>query len=303
MARRSEYRGTDKSKAPRGRKVVVTQENTLLAFLFEILKEQSKSSVKALLAHGQISINGKVTAQFDAPLVSGDEVLISYERGKVEFNNPLLNIVWEDEDLIIVNKKEGLLSVASDRVRERTAFHLLSDYVKKTDPRNKIFVLHRLDRDTSGLMMFAKNQRVQKILQSDWNSMITARTYVAVVEGRPEKDCDLIISNLTENANMQVYVTNDGDGKEAITRYHVVNSNSRYSLLELDLETGRKNQIRAQMQSIGHSIAGDYKYGAETDPTGRLMLHARRLFFIHPATGEEMRFETRIPDKFTSLAK
>lgn len=303
MARRSEYRSTDRSRAPRGRKVVVTEENTILPFLFALLKEQSKSSVKALLAHRQISVNGKVTSQFDTPLVPGDEVLISHERGKVEFNNPLLNIVWEDDDLIVVNKKEGLLSVASDRVRERTAFHLLSDYVKKSDPRNKIFVLHRLDRDTSGLMMFAKNQRVQKILQSDWNSMITARTYVAVVEGRPEKDSDLIISTLTENANMQVYVTHDGNGKEAITRYHVVNSNGRYSLLELDLETGRKNQIRAQMQSIGHSIAGDYKYGAETDPTGRLMLHARRLFFIHPSTGEEMRFETRIPDKFTSLAK
>ena len=172
-----------------------------------------------------------------------------------------------------------------------------------TDPRNKIFVLHRLDRDTSGLMMFAKNLQVQKALQSNWNSAITARTYVAVVEGRPEKDSDLIVSNLTENAKMQVYVTAEGDGKEAITRYRLLHSNGAYSLLELDLETGRKNQIRAQMQSIGHSIAGDYKYGAETDPTGRLMLHARRLNFIHPVTGEEMHFETRIPDKFTFLAK
>ena len=303
MARRSEYRGTDRSRAPRGRKVTVKEENTLLPFLFGLLNEQSKSSVKALLAHGQISVNGTVTSQFDMPLAPGDEVLISYERGKVEFNNPLLTIVWEDDDLIVVNKKEGLLSVSSTRVKERTALHLLSEYVKKTDPRNKIFVLHRLDRDTSGLMMFAKNLQVQKALQSNWNSAITARTYVAVVEGRPEKDSDLIVSNLTENAKMQVYVTAEGDGKEAITRYRLLHSNGAYSLLELDLETGRKNQIRAQMQSIGHSIAGDYKYGAETDPTGRLMLHARRLNFIHPVTGEEMHFETRIPDKFTSLAK
>ena len=278
MARRSEYRGTDRSRAPRGRKVTVKEENTLLPFLFGLLNEQSKSSVKALLAHGQISVNGTVTSQFNTPLTPGDEV-------------------------IVVNKKEGLLSVSSTRVKERTALHLLSEYVKKTDPRNKIFVLHRLDRDTSGLMMFAKNLQVQKALQSNWNSAITARTYVAVVEGRPEKDSDLIVSNLTENAKMQVYVTAEGDGKEAITRYRLLHSNGAYSLLELDLETGRKNQIRAQMQSIGHSIAGDYKYGAETDPTGRLMLHARRLNFIHPVTGEEMHFETRIPDKFTSLAK
>ena len=268
MARRSEYRGTDRSRAPRGRKVTVKEENTLLPFLFGLLNEQSKSSVKALLAHGQISVNGTVTSQFNTPLTPGDE-----ERGKVEFNNPLLTIVWEDDDLIVVNKKEGLLSVSSTRVKERTALHLLSEYVKKTDPRNKIFVLHRLDRDTSGLMMFAKNLQVQKALQSNWNSAITARTYVAVVEGRPEKDSDLIVSNLTENAKMQVYVTAEGDGKEAITRYRLLHSNGAYSLLELDLETGRKNQIRAQMQSIGHSIAGDYKYGAETDasrPTAQL---------------------------------
>lgn len=231
----------------------------MLSFLFGLLSGQSKSSVKALLAHGQISVNGKLTSQFDTPLLPGDEVGISYERGKVEFNNPKLTIVWEDEDLIVVNKKEGLLSVSSTKVKERTAYHLLSEYVKKSDPRNKIFVLHRLDRDTSGLMMFAKSQRVQKELQANWNANITARTYVAVVEGRPEKDSDLIVSNLTENAKMQVYVTAEDGGKEAITRYHVLKSNDTYSLLELDLETGRKNQIRAQMQSIGHSIAGDYK--------------------------------------------
>lgn len=303
MARRSEYTGTKKPKAARGRKVVIKEENTLLPFLFQLLNEQSKSSVKALLARGQISVNGKLTAQFDTPLKPGDEVLVSYERGKVEFSNPLLSIVWEDDELIVVNKKEGLLSVSSERVKERTAYHLLSDYVKKSDPANKIFVLHRLDRDTSGLMMFAKNMRMQKELQSNWNSAITARSYVAVVEGRPEKDSDLLISNLTENSRMQVYVTAEGEGKEAITRYRTLSSNGHYTLLELDLETGRKNQIRAQMQSIGNSIAGDDKYGAETDPAGRLMLHARRLFFIHPATGEEMRFETRMPTVFTAVIK
>lgn len=179
MGRRSGYKDTNLKKAPRGRKVTVKEENTLLPFLFALLSEQSKSSVKALLSHGQILINGKVTSQFNAPLVPGDEVEISYERGKVEFSNPLLHIVWEDDDLIVVNKKSGLMSVSSDRVKERTAYHLLSDYVKKNDPRSKIFVLHRLDRDTSGLMMFAKNQRVQKALQSNWNSAITQRSYVA----------------------------------------------------------------------------------------------------------------------------
>lgn len=303
MRRRPAYRDTNLPKAPGGRKVIVKEENTLLPFLFQLLNEQSKSSVKELLSRRQILVNGKATTQFDAPLQPGDEVCVSYERGKVEFNNPLMKIIWEDDHLVVVNKREGLLSVANQKVRERTAYHLLSDYVKKADPANKIFILHRLDRDTSGLMMFAKSREVQNKLQSDWNNMITARTYVAVVEGRPEKEVDLITSYLTENTKMQVYVSENGDGKEAITRYRVLQTNNKYSLMELDLETGRKNQIRAQMQSIGHSIAGDYKYGAETDPTGRMMLHARRLFFIHPITGEELRFETQIPTVFMSLAK
>ncbi|WP_102406806.1 RluA family pseudouridine synthase [Parabacteroides bouchesdurhonensis] len=303
MRRNSAYKGENQPKAPRGRKVTVKEQGTLLPFLFQLLNEQSKSSVKMMLSKGQISVNGKVTSQFNTPLEPNDIVNISYERGKVAFNNPLLKIVWEDDSLIVVNKKEGLLSVSTTRVKERTAFHILSDYVKKSDPRNKIFILHRLDRETSGLMMFAKNRKVQETLQSNWNNMITQRSYVAVVEGRPERDTDLITSFLTENAQMQVYVTAEGNGKEAITRYRVLQSNEAYSLVDLELETGRKNQIRAQMQSIGHPIAGDYKYGADTDPAGRLMLHARKLYFIHPETGEEMCFETRTPDAFISLAK
>lgn len=286
--------------APRGRNITVEQEATLLPFLFELLKEQSKTSVKALLSHGQIWVNQQATTQFDTPLHAGDVVTISYNRRKVVFNNPLLNIIYEDDSVIVVNKREGLLSVSTAKVRERTAFHILSDYLKKSDPRNKLFVLHRLDRDTSGLMMFAKTRSVQEKMQSNWNEMITERTYVAVVEGRPEKDSDLITTQLKENAEARVYVVADG-GKDAITRYHLLRTNEKYSLLELNLETGRKNQIRAQMEYIGHPIAGDYKYGAETDPTGRLMLHAQRLYFIHPETDEEMRFDTRIPDSFKSL--
>ncbi len=286
------------------RRIPVTTEDTLLPFLLKALQGQSRTSVKALLGNGQISVDGKMTRQFDTPLSPGQTVGINYGGGrKVEFNNPLLKIIWEDDDLIVINKREGLLSVSTDRVKERTAYRLLSDYVKQTDPRNKIFVLHRLDRDTSGIMMFAKNQEVKERLQSNWNEMITQRTYVAVVEGRPEKDSDLIVSNLVENKHMQVFVAPTGGGKEAITRYRVLRTNGRYSLLELDLETGRKNQIRAQMQSIGHPVAGDTKYGAETNPARRLMLHARKLRFIHPVTGEELCFETRIPGIFTSTSK
>lgn len=304
MGRRTAYhKKNEEKRVPRGRNVTVKEQAVLLPFLFDLLKDQSKSSVKALLGHGQVSVNGKVTRQFDTLLEPNDMVGISYERGRVEFTHPMLKIVWEDNDLIVVNKKEGLLSVANAKVKERTAYHLLSDYVKKTDPRNKIFVLHRLDRETSGLMMFARNRGVQEKMQSDWNRMITDRSYVAVVEGVPEKETDLVVSNLAENAQMQVYVVADGEGKEAITRYRRTRANEHYALLELTLETGRKNQIRAQMQQIGHPIAGDAKYGAETNPGGRLMLHARKLFFIHPVSGEQMRFETSVPPLFMSITK
>lgn len=303
MKQRSRYRDTNQKRTPRERQVTVKKDNTLLAFLFELLHEQSKSSVKALLAHGQISINGKVTNQFDAPIQVNDTVGISYERGKIEFNHPMLKVVWEDDSLIVVEKKHGLLSMASDSVKEKTAYHLLSEYLKKSDPRNKIFILHRLDRETSGLMMFAKTRGAQHILQSNWNEMITDRSYVAVIEGRPAKDRDLLTTYLTENTEMKVYVTNAGNGVEAITRYNVLRSNERYSLMELTLETGRKNQIRAQMESIGHPIAGDEKYGAATNPAGRLALHARKLCFIHPDTREEMRFETPVPPAFNALVK
>ena len=287
---------------PHGRKVTVSESNTLLPFLFDLLKEQSKTSVKALLAHNQIAVNGIYTTQFDTPLEPGDEVFISHDRSRrVTFNNPLLNIIWEDDFVIVVNKREGLLSVSTQKVHERTAFHILADYLKRNDPRNKLFILHRLDRDTSGLMLFAKTRAVQEKMQSNWNEMITERTYVAVVEGRPERDSDIITTQLKENAEARVYVVAEG-GKDAITRYRVLRSNGTYSLLELNLETGRKNQIRAQMEYIGHPIAGDFKYGAETSPAGRVMLHAQKLYFIHPETGEEMKFDTRIPDAFKAIA-
>ena len=256
-------------RSSHGRKVTVSESNTLLPFLFDLLKEQSKTSVKALLAHNQVAVNGTYTTQFDTPLEPGDEVFISHDRSRrVTFNNPLLNIIWEDDFVIVVNKREGLLSVSTQ---------------------------------TSGLMMFAKTRAVQEKMQSNWNEMITERTYVAVVEGRPERDSDIITTQLKENAEARVYVVAEG-GKDAITRYRVLRSNGTYSLLELNLETGRKNQIRAQMEYIGHPIAGDFKYGAETSPAGRVMLHAQKLYFIHPETGEEMKFDTRIPDAFKAIA-
>ncbi|MDR0574455.1 MAG: RluA family pseudouridine synthase [Tannerella sp.] len=287
----------------RGRHSAAEKSGALLPFLLDLLNRQSKNSVKSLLKHGQVWVNGIPVTHFDTPLNPGDDVFISHERACVEFNHPQLKIIWEDEELIVVDKKDGLLSVSNAPSQERTAYFLLSEYVKKIDPRNKIFILHRLDKGTSGLMMFAKNKNIQEYLRSNWHEMITRRTYVALIEGTPEKKDDTIITYLAENSRMKVYCTEPQHGKEAILHYHVLKSNTQYSLIEVDLETGRKNQIRAQMEYIGHPVAGDPKYGAQTNPADRLMLHAGRLFFIHPATGKEMRFETPVPKQFCNLTK
>lgn len=287
---------------PRIQRWKVKEEGVLFPFLMQKLSGQSKTSVKTLFKNRQVTVNGQV-AQQEAVLHPDDQVEVNYDCRRVDFRHPMLKIVWEDDYLIVVDKKNGLLSMATDRVKERTAYHLLSDYVKKNNPANRIFILHRLDRDTSGLMMFAKDRITQTNLQQAWNEVITERSYVAVVEGRPAKDTDLLLSYLAENAGMKVYVTMDGSGQEAVTRYKVLKSNDRYSLLELNLETGRKNQIRAQLESIGHPVAGDAKYGAQSNPAGRLMLHARKLCFIHPVTNQEMRFETPVPGAFNAVVK
>ena len=292
--------GTHRAES-RVRHFKVKEENTLLSFLFSVLSGQSRTSVKSLLGNRQVLVNGKVTSRFDEPLSLGDTVEISSVRGKIEFRHPMLRIVWEDPYLIVVEKKSGLLSMATQKEKERTAYHLLSEYVKKTDECNRIFILHRLDKDTSGLMMFAKDRMTQNKLQSNWNDAVTERTYTAVVEGRPEKDSGLISNFLSENAGLKVYVASSGS--EAITRYRLLKSNEKYSMLELNLETGRKNQIRAHMESIGHPIAGDRKYGAESDPAGRMALHATTLSFIHPVTNEELHFNSAVPSVFHALVK
>lgn len=283
--------------------IKVTTENTLLPFLFESLKNESKTTVKALLAHKQISINGKPVRKFDAPLKPGDQVGVHFDRGGFAFSHPMLNILYEDESLIVVDKMSGLLSMATERDKEKTAYRILSDHVKESNPRNCVFILHRLDRETSGIMMFAKNLKVQDILQKNWDQSIIERKYIAVVEGKLKQAQGKIQSYIAENSAYIVHTTTARNGKLAITNYQVLKSNGQYSLVELELETGRKNQIRVHMQESGCPIAGDKKYGAKTNPINRLALHAFKLRFIHPITQKEMNFETPIPKRFEILAR
>ena len=213
----------------------------------------------------------------------------------------MLKILYEDAYIIVVEKKEGLLSVATEKQKERTAQHILNEYVKRQHRSNRIFVVHRLDRETSGIMMYAKDEQTQHTLRDNWHDIVYDRRYVAVVAGSMEKDEDTVSSWLTDR---KLYVSSsdvDDGGKFSVTHYRTIKRANGYSLVELQLETGRKNQIRAHMQTLGHPVIGDIRYGCEANSLGRLALHAFKLCFYHPITHEKMVFETPYPSVFKSL--
>ena len=242
--------------------------------------------------------------QFNHPVQPGDTISVNFTREFQVFYNRRLKIVYEDDDILVVNKGYGLLSMGNDKVKDGTAYSILKDYLKRKDPRNKIFIIHRLDRDTSGLMMFAKNEKAKEAMQHNWNNMVLNRKYVTVVEGDVEEPQGVVRSYLGETSQFEVFSTDDpSQGKLAVTRWTRLKEGSEYSLLEVELDTGRKNQIRVHMKDIGHPISGDRKYGAEASPIHRLALHARTLRFIHPVTRREMLFETPVPSSFIRLAR
>ena len=282
----------------------VTEPSSLLPFLLARLPERSRTSVKALLSRRMVSVDNVVVTQFNHPLAAGQQVVIHRAGEVVTGPGRGLKIVHEDAHLIVVEKPAGLLSMATDLERDITAYSLLSAHVKKAHPQNRVFIVHRLDRETSGLMMLARNQAVQQTLQGAWAESVLERIYVAVVEGRLAEPEGTVTSWLKENKALVMRSSRTpNDGQKATTHFRVLQANQGCSLVELRLETGRKNQIRVHMQDLGCSVVGDLKYGATQNPIGRLALHARVLAFRHPVTGEALRFETPIPPEFLRLAQ
>ena len=211
-------------------------------------------------------------------------------------------LLYEDEHLIVVNKPAKLLSVATDKEKTRTAYHIVTDYVKSQHIDNRIYVLHRLDRDTSGVLMFARDLETKELFQTKWNEIITRRGYRALVEGTPRPDRDTIRSYLVETRTHMIFSGAPGPGaKEAVTNYQVLKSGGGYSLLDISIDTGRKNQIRVHMKELGCPIAGDKQYGAHTNPIGRLCLHANELSFVHPAPGLPITFTAKTPRDFNRV--
>jgi 23S rRNA pseudouridine1911/1915/1917 synthase len=293
------------------------QENgLLLSFLFKVFPGTSRTRVKEYLRFRQVKVNGSVTTQFDQPLLPGDEVTVNTVRGAAGGLEPKLDvkIVYEDKDLIVAEKPEGLLTVGSETVRTRTAIKAINEYLNQkhrlkargrgrsghSGDSKMVFVVHRLDREASGLLVFAKNPETKNYLQDHWHEF--RKNYFAVVEGVMPNPSGTIESYLKENKFLKVYsTTKAADAKYSVTHYKVLRSNGKYTLLEIELETGRKHQIRVHLSDLGHPIAGDDRYGTKTDPVKRLALHACRLEFRHPATGRELVFASALPNALKKM--
>ena len=292
-----------KGKSPKqkeNKQFIISEDDELLIFLYKNIGKNNKT--KNLLKNKLITVNDKIITQYNHSLKKGDKVEIRYNITPEEKHFRDISIVYEDDDIIVIDKHAGLLSISTKKENKRTAFRILSRHVKMQNEKNLIFIVHRLDRETSGLMMFAKNEKVKRILQDNWHDIIKERLYLALVEGKPEPWSDSVTSYLHESKALIVYSSqNPNSGVEATTHYKILKTKKDFALLKVWLETGRKNQIRVHMKDIGHPIVGDKKYGSELDLIGRLGLHAWVLNFEHPISGELMEFKTDIPRKFSRI--
>ena len=276
------------------RSYTIQTETTLLPFLLETVKGISRNSVKNLLTRRQVMVNGQSVTRHDHALKPGDTVEILAPGAKA----PLFPILYEDNDLLVIDKPAGLLCVATEKEKNKTAYHLVSEYLKGKGQR--VFIVHRLDKDTSGVLMFAKSEKVKRAYQDNWDTLVKQRTYLALVEGTPEQTEGTIHSYLKETDTHLVYSVErpGGNAKEAITHYRLLKQKGELALLQVELETGRKNQIRVHMKDLGHPVTGDKKYDAKLNTLGRLGLHAHIVRVTNPFTKKEMTFTAPAPKGF-----
>ena len=247
---------------------------------------------------GQVQVDGAAVRRHDHPLAPGQRVSVLAQGA--EARRAPFPVLYEDGRILVIDKPSGLLSMASDREKVRTAYRMAGEYVRRTRPGGRVFIVHRLDRDTSGVLLFAKDEEAKRAYQEHWDALVRRRGYLAVVEGRPPREEDTIRTLLRENAAHKVYSVRSG-GKEAVTHYRTIQAGREYTLLEVDIDTGRKNQIRAHLSELGCPVAGDRDYGAAASPLGRLCLHAHELALTDPFTGEERTFRSGAPRGFRAL--
>lgn len=281
----------------------VEEDAQLLDWLIANLKGLSRNKVKDTLHGRGIKVNGKIVTQFDYPLTRGMKISVSKSKKNDTFKSRYVNLVYEDPYLVVIEKKPGILSMAAGH-KSLNVKTVLDDYFRQTKQRCTAHVVHRLDRDTSGLMVYAKDMQTEQTLEHEWHNIVYDRRYVAVVSGEMEEDEGTIANWLKDNKAYVTYSSPvDNGGKYAVTHFHVLDRTTEHSLVEYKLETGRKNQIRVHSADMNHPVCGDVKYGNGDDPIHRLCLHAYMLHFFHPVTRARMEFETSIPSQFRMLFK
>lgn len=267
----------------------VNEKCELLEFLYKNINN-SKNSIKSLLKNGFIYVNDLCVTKHNYILNINDCI-------KIKDCNTNIDILYEDNELIIVNKKSGILCVSTNKEKNKTLFREVSDYVKKKNKSNKVFIVNRIDKDTSGIVVFAKNKHIKELLQSKWNDIVLERVYIAIVEGITSES-GVIKSYLSENKEHIVYSSKKG--KLAVTKYERIKYNNNYSMLRINLYTGRKNQIRVHMKDIHHPILGDEKYGNKKS-AARLMLHCESIEFINPINDKKIRVKSFYPKEFDNI--
>lgn len=270
---------------------IINKEIILFDYLKEILPNKSKNNIKSLLKNECIYINNKIITKYNYLLKENDILEIKYKT-----NN--LDIIYEDNNIIVIDKPSGLLTISNEKEKVKTLYHYVLEYLKKK--KQKVFIIHRLDKDTSGIVVFAKNEKIKKLYQDNWNDLVIKRGYIAVVCGKT-KDKDTIKSYLKENSNMMVY--SSYDGKLAITNYEKIKSNNKYTMLQIYIDTGRKNQIRVHMKENGTPIIGDKKYGNKNNSLKRLGLHANILIIRNPINNKILEFSSNYPKEFDKLLR
>jgi len=278
------------------KKETLIVESPMLLLDYIVFKKSylSKKKIKQYLKYNMIEVNNNIITNASYKLNKDDVIEIYYDRRKIDN----LEILYEDNDIIVINKPSGLLSISNDKEKELTAFKLVREYVRRNNPKIYLFTIHRLDEDTSGVLMFAKNEKTKHLFQDNWNNIVKKRIYIAIINGKITKN-GRFHTYLKENRNGIVYSTKNKDGKEAITEYKVLKSNGNYTMLEVNILTGRRNQIRVHLSENKTPILGDKKYGDKTKC--RLMLHASRLELIDPRSGKLIKFEAKLPEEFEKM--
>ena len=272
----------------------VEEEGLLLETILKLFNEQSHKKLKSYLKNNSVFVNGKSITAYNYKVKKNDTIEIRKDY-KTHKKCPL-KILYEDEYFLVIEKPAHLLTIATTKEKEKTAYHMMRQFIKERNSKDKIFILHRLDKDTSGVVIFVKDERVKELLQNDWNNLIEDREYIAVVP-KGIKSYTNYTCYLKEDSNYKVHVTNEKNGKKAITSITVLKEKKNYALVKVNIKTGRKNQIRAVLSYLGYPIVGDKKYTSDIKAK-RLLLHASKIVLTNPNNKKKYTFESKLPREF-----